>query len=268
MGVQLKSLVVLVKGGGEVASAVAHKLFRSRLRVCMTEIPRPVAVSRGVSFCEAIYDGEKEVEGVVARLINSTQDIPKTWSENRLPIIVDPQAAIRNSLRPDVIVDAIMAKKNLSTGISDAPLVIGLGPGFYNGRDVHMIVETNNTENLGRVITDGEAEQDTRVPLDIDGYTEERVLRCPAGGLFHSAMEIGDPVAAGDTVALVDDHPVKAQIDGVLRALLRDGVEVDKMVKLGEIDPTGERWVCFAIRAKMRTIAGGVLEAIMMRFNV
>ena len=267
MSLELARLVVLIKGGGEVASAVAHKLFRAHFRVCITEIPHPVAVSRGAAFCEAIYDGEKQVEGVVAKLISSAQDISPTWAESKLPIIVDPRASIRNSLHPDVIVDAIMAKKNLGTKISHAPLVIGLGPGFSIGEDVHMIVETNNTENLGKVILSGEAEPDTGIPLGIGGLTQERVLHSPTKGLFHSVREIGDLVVAGDTVVRVGNRPVKAQIDGVLRALLRDGLEVDKQTKLGEIDPSGDKQVCYTIRPRMRAIAGGVLEAILMRFN-
>ena len=263
----LTGLVVLIKGGGEAASAAAHKLFRAHFRVCMTEIPHPVAVSRGVAFCEAIYDGEKEIEGVVAKLVNSAEDITKTWAESKLPIMVDPQAAIRNSLHPDGIVDAIMAKRNLGTKINDASLVIGLGPGFRVGKDVHMVIETNNTESLGKVILSGEAEPDTGIALNIGGLTEERVLRVPTKGLFHSVKEIGDLVVTGDTVAWVGNHPVKAQIDGVIRALLRDGLEVDKHTKLGEIDPSGDKQVCYSIRPRTRAIAGGVLEAIMMHFN-
>ena len=263
----LNRLVILIKGGGEAASAVAHKLFRAHFRVCMTEIPRPLAVSRGVSFCEAIYDGEKEVEGIVANLVSSVEDIPLIWAENKLPIIVDPQASIRSSLYPDVIVDAIMAKRNLGTKIDDAPLVIGLGPGFCVGKDVHMVIETNNSENLGKVILSGEAEPDTGIPLSIGGLTEERVLHSPTKGLLHFVREIGDLVATGDTVAWVDNHPVKARISGVLRALLRDGLEVDTKTKLGEIDPSGDKQACYTIRPKMRAIAGGVLEAILMHFN-
>jgi len=263
----LNRLVVLIKGGGEVASAVAHKLFRAHFRVCMTEIPHPVAVSRGVAFCEAIYDGEKEVEGVVAKLISSAEDILPTWAENKLPIIVDPQAVVKNLLRPDVIIDAIMAKRNLGTNINDAPLVIGLGPGFYAGKDVHMVIETNNSENLGNVILTGEAEPNTGVPLSMGGLTKERVLYPQARGLFHPVRELGDLVAAGDTVAWVNNHPVKAKMSGVLRALLRDGLEVNEKTKLGEIDSSGDRKACYTIRPRMRAIAGGVLEAILMHFN-
>lgn len=267
MSSKLTRLVVLIKGGGEVASAAAHRLFHAHFRVCMTEIPRPIAVNRGVAFCEAIYDGEKQVEGVVAKLVGSTRDFLPTWASNKLPIIVDPRASIKDSLHPDVIVDATMAKKNLGTEITHAPLVIGLGPGFRAGIDVHMIIETNNTESLGKVILSGEAEPNTGVPLNVGGFAEERVLRSPINGTFHSVREIGDPVAAGDTVARVGDHPVKAQISGVLRAILRDGVEIDKHTKLGEIDPSGDKQVCYIIRPRMRAIAGGVLEAILMHFN-
>jgi len=152
---KLTELVVLIKGGGEVASGVAHRLFGAHFKVCLTETPHPEAVSRGVAFCEAIYDGAKEVEGAVARLVKSADEIPRVWEENKLPIIVDPKTAIKETLHPDILIDAIMAKRNLGTELSDAPLVIGLGPGFQAGKDVHLVVETNNSESLGRVIFDG-----------------------------------------------------------------------------------------------------------------
>lgn len=265
---KLSDIVVVIKGGGEVASAVAHRLSQCHFKVCLTEQPYPTAINRGVVFCEAVYEGEKEVEGVVARLITSAEDILPTWEENKLPIIVDPQASIVNALHPEVIVDAIMAKENLGTKISDATLVIGLGPGFKAGKDVHVVVETNNSENLGKVILIGEAEANTGIPLSIGGLTEERLLYSPIKGVLRPAREIGDVVAAGDTVAWVGDYPVKAKIDGVLRALLRSGLEVDKQTKLGEVDPRGDKQVCYTIRARMRAIAGGVLEAILMHLNI
>lgn len=268
MAHKLSDIVVMIKGGGEVASAVAHRLVQSHFKVCITEIPHPIAVHRGTAFCEAIYDGEKQVEGVVAKLISSAQEILPTWAENKLPIIVDPRASIRDYLHPDVLIDAIMAKKNLGTKISDAPLVIGLGPGFHIGTDAHMVIETNNSENLGRVIRTGDAEPNTGVPLSIGGLASERMLYSPKKGLFRSTKKIGDLVIAGDTIAWVNDYPIKAQIDGVLRALLRDGLEINEQTKLGEIDPSGDKQVCFAIRARMRAIAGGVLEAILTQFNV
>jgi xanthine dehydrogenase accessory factor len=167
--------MVLIKGSGEVATAVGHRLAQSHFKVCLTEKTKPTAVNRGVAFSEAVYDGEKQVEGVVAKLITSAEEVLPTWEENKLPIIVDPQASIRHVLHPEVIVDAIMAKKNLGTKIGDAALVIGLGPGFKAGGDVHVVVETNNTENLGRVILTGEAEANTGTPQSLAGLTEERV---------------------------------------------------------------------------------------------
>jgi len=262
------SLTVLIKGGGEVASAVAHKLARSHFSICLTEIARPVAVSRGVAFCEAIYDGEKEIEGVTARRVSSTEEITQTWQQNKLPILVDPATRIKDWLRPDIIIDAIMAKQNINTGINDAPLVIGLGPGFRAGQDVHLVVETNNSEHLGRVITDGEAEPNTGTPLEVGGITDERVLFSPVAGIFRSTKNMGDLVSTGDTVGWIGDEPVTARIDGVLRALLRDGIEIGAKTKMGEVDPRGDKELCYTIRPRMRTIAGGVLEAVLMQVNL
>ena len=267
MSMELRQLIVLIRGGGEVASGAAHRLARAHFRVCMTDTSRPLAVSRGAAFCEAIYDGEKEVEGIAAIHVKSAGEIHEAWRENKLPIIIDPEASIREALNPHILVDAIMAKRNLGTKITDASLVIGLGPGFQVGRDVHMIVETNNTENLGRVILEGEAEKDTGIPIAIGGLTSERVLHSPGDGLFLASKQIGDLVGAGEIIASVAENPVKAEIGGVVRALLRSGIEVSKGTKLGEIDPSGNKEVCYAIRARIRAIAGGVLEAILTRFN-
>jgi len=268
MGVELNRLVVLIRGGGEVASGVAHKLARAHLRVCLTETAEPLAVSRGVAFCEAIYDKEKEVEGIVARRVGSAADIHKLWREGQIPIIVDPGARMKSILNPQVVVDAIMAKKNLGTKSSDAPMVIGLGPGFRAGRDVHVVVETNNSERLGRVILKGRAEKDTGIPVAIGGLTHERALHAAVAGLFQTDRDIGDLANAGEAVATVAGQPVKAEIDGIIRALLRSGTMVEKGTKLGEIDPSGDREDCYTIRPRVRAIAGGVLEAILMRYNV
>jgi xanthine dehydrogenase accessory factor len=268
MSAELSQLVILIRGGGEIASGIAHKLARAHFRICLTEVPHPLAVSRGVAFSEAIYDGEKEIEGVVAQRVESASEIAGVWQENKLPIIVDPEALVRDTLKPQVLVDAIMAKKNLGTRITDAPLVIGLGPGFKARSDVHMVVETNDSENLGRVILEGEAEANTGIPIAIAGLTSERALHSPEKGLFQTDKEIGNMATAGEVVASVAGQPVKAEIDGIIRALLRSGTAVGKGTKLGEIDPTGNKNACFTIRPKMRTIAGGVLEAIMMRYNI
>jgi len=268
MATALTKLVVLIKGGGEVASGIAHRLALARCRVCMTEVAQPLAVSRGVTFSEAIYDGKKEIEGVVSRHTTSFPGIARAWQEGEIPIIIDPEASIKRTLNPEVLVDAIMAKRNLGTRLTDAPLVIGLGPGFKVGKDVHIVVETNDSENLGRVILSGEAEKDTGVPIPIDDLTFERVLHAPKGGLFLTDKKIGDTVAAGEEIASVAGQPLKAEIGGVIRALIRRGTNVTKGTKLGEIDPTGSKKAAYTIRPKMSTIADGVLKAIGMRYNI
>jgi len=264
---KLNSTVILIKGAGEVASAVAHKLHRSHFKVCCTEIPQPIAVSRGVSFCEAVYDGEKEVEGVKGIKVNSEEEIYTAWQENKLPVMIDPETIIRNTLKPDVIVDAIMAKRNINTRIGDAPLVIGLGPGFYAGKDCHAVIETNNSENLGKVILRGEAEPHTGIPLEVGGLTTERASFAKRAGVFHAERQPGDHVHNGDIIARIDDEPVRAMVDGALRALLRDGLEVTEHTKLAEVDPRDDANLFYTIRPRTRTIAGGVLEAILLHLN-
>ncbi len=265
---KLNELTVLIKGGGEVASGVAHRLFRAHFKVCLTEAPHPQAVSRGVSFSEAVYDGDKEVEGVVAKLVKSAGEIPTVWKENKLPIIVDPEAAIKDIIHPSILIDAIMAKRNLGTRLTDAALVIGLGPGFQAGKDVHLVVETNNSERLGEVIFAGEAEKNTGVPIAIDGLTSERVLHSTEEGLFVTEREIGEQVTAGEVIASVGGQAIKAPISGIVRALLRSGIQVKEGTKLVEIDQVASKEICYSIRARVRAIAGGVLEAILIRFNV
>jgi len=263
----MENLTVLIKGGGEMASGVAHRLSRGHFGICMTEISKPQAVRREVSFCEAIHEGEKTVEGVTAKLVDTHKEIPKTWNNNKIPIIVNPDTKIKEFLKPDILVDATVAKKNLGTKITDASLDIALGPGFYAGRDVHIVVETNRGHNLGRIILDGEAEKDTGIPGVIAGFSVERVLRAPRDGELSALKDIGDYVEAGDIVAFVDDLPVKANIKGVIRGLLRSGSEVYKGMKTGDIDPRGIKEYCYTISDKARAIGGGVLEGILSHFN-
>ncbi|MDP2660496.1 MAG: selenium-dependent molybdenum cofactor biosynthesis protein YqeB [Dehalococcoidia bacterium] len=264
----LKDLTILVRGAGEMATGVAHRLARSHFKVCLTEIARPQAVRREVSFCEAVYDGEKSVEGVTARLITDASHIASVWAKGDLPLLMDPGSEVRRTLCPDVVVDAILAKRNLGTGKDWAPLVIGLGPGFYAGRDVHIVVETNRGHNLGRLFFDGEAEPNTGVPGNIGGYAEERVLRAPHEGVFrYSGRRIGDVVEADEAVSYVGPDPVLASITGVLRGLLREGIPVHKGMKVGDVDPRATRDNCYTISDKARAIAGGVLEGIMFSFN-
>jgi xanthine dehydrogenase accessory factor len=264
----IDELIVLIRGAGEMASGVAHRLHQSHFKVCMLEIPHPIAVRREVSFCEAIYEGEKEVEGVRARFICKPEEIHSVWQEGKIPILIDPDGEkTRRVLKPDVLVDGIMAKKNLGTHVKKASRVIGLGPGFYAGQDVHIVIETNRGHDQGRVIFKGEAEADTGIPGNIGGYTVERVLRTMKKGVFHPQKRIGDRVNKGSVVAVVDDFPVMAKITGIVRGLIREGVEVKKGMKVGDIDPRGKKEFCFTISDKARAIGGGVLEAILYWFN-
>jgi len=260
-------LKVLIRGGGEMATGVAHRLARAHFKVCMTEIAQPLAVRREVSFSEAIYDGEKEVEGILARYARTLEEISLEWEKKAIPILVDPEASIKTELKPDVLVDATLAKKNLGTRLSDAPLVIGLGPGFRAGEDVHMIVETNRGHHLGRLILKGCAQEDTGVPGPMGGYTLERVLRAPLPGKVTHVRKIGELLKVGDPVLYVEDTPVKARIPGVLRGLIRQGIQVPEGIKVGDIDPRGTLENCYTISEKARAIAGGVLEGILMIFN-
>jgi len=264
----INELVILVRGAGEIASGVGHRLYRSHFKICMTEIPHPLAVRREVAFSEAVYEGEKEVEGVRARLISKPEEIESVWEKGDIPIVVDVDGKkTRDFLKPDVLIDAIMAKKNLGTQMKDAPFVIGLGPGFTAGKDVHIVIETNRGHQLGRMILNGAAEPDTGIPGEIGGYTIERLLRTMKKGTFHPQKSIGDRVNPGSVVAVVDEFPVVAKISGIVRGLLREGVEVKKGMKVGDIDARGKKENCFTISDKSCAIGGGVLEAILYRFN-
>ena len=264
---RLKDRIILIKGGGEMASGVVLRLVRSGFRVCITEIPEPLAVRRGVSFCEAVFAGRKEIEGLVGKLVSGREEILRSWENGEAPVIIDPGCAIRKILSPDVVVDAILAKRNTGTALSDAPLVIGLGPGFRAGRDVHFVIETNRGHHLGRVIEEGEAETDTGIPGDIGGYTWERVLRAPVGGRFRGKKQIGDRLEEGEIVAEVEGVPLKASISGVLRGILHDGLPVVPNMKVADVDPRALRENCLTVSDKARAIAGGVLEAILIKYN-
>jgi xanthine dehydrogenase accessory factor len=262
-----KDLIILIRGAGEMATGVAHRLARCHFKVCMTETPNPQAVRREVSFSEALFDHEKEVEGITARNIDSSHQIFQVWKDGKIPILIDPEANVRDFLKPDVLIDATLAKKNLGTKITDAPLVIGLGPGFHAGKDVQLIIETNRGHDLGRIISNGEAEPNTGIPGSIAGYTEERVIRAPKDGDFRTLKKIGDGVRANEKVGMVGEVVVLCRVAGVIRGLLRDGTEVWKGMKLGDVDPRGIKAHCHTISDKARTISGGVVQAILEHFD-
>lgn len=246
-----------------MASGIAYRLHRCHMRVFITEVAVPTTVRRMVAFAEAVYRGSHTIEGVRAVKVSTPEEAYEVWENRSIPLFVDPEAKIREDMRPAVVVDAIMAKKDTGTDKSHAPVVIGVGPGFTAGINVHAVVESNRGHNLGRVLWKGQAEEDTGIPAPVAGVTDERVLRVPQKGFFKSLREIGDLVHPGEVVAQVDGYPIRAQIQGVLRGLLKDGIRVERGIKAGDIDPRGEREYCYLISDKARAIAGGVLEAIL-----
>lgn len=255
--------LVLIKGGGDLASGTAHRLAKCGFEVVMLEIQQPTVIRRPVSFAEAIYKEKITVEGVTAELARGVQEIRAIVDNGNIAVAVDPTWSLVSTLKPAVVIDAVLAKRNLGTNISEAPVVIGLGPGFTAGVDVHAVVETMRGHNLGRVILNGAAKPNTGVPGIIGGYGEERVLRAPADGIFNVEKKIGDQVAKGDLVAKIEGIPLEATIDGVLRGLLKNGLSVPKGMKVGDIDPRADQGHCFTISDKARAVAGGALEALL-----
>ena len=246
-----------------MGTGVAWRLRRCGFHVVMTETAQPSVIRRAVAFASAIYEGVAEVDGVTARLVEDDAGIATAWAAGEVGVLVDPEAAVVERLRPDVVVDAIIAKRNVGTRITDAPVVVALGPGFTAGVDCHAVVETNRGHNLGRVLLEGSAEPNTGVPGTVGGEGARRVLRAPAEGSFRGVRAIGDLVRAGDVVAYADEEPIRSQLDGVVRGLLHDGLEVHAGMKVGDVDPRGVAAHCFTISDKALAIAGGVLEAIL-----
>ena len=306
-----KNLLIICRGAGDLATGIIHRLHRAGHRVIALETDYPAAIRRQVSFCEAVYDGSAAVEGVTARLVPVLTDTEtdaetdaeidtetysglndmlaahttsEKWDRSAIeavleagevPLLIDPTGESIELLKPDVVVDAIIAKKNLGTTINMAPLVIGVGPGFTAGNDVHLVIESMRGHNLARIITDGMAQPNTGVPGNIAGFTSERVIHAPAAGYIHDVRKIGDIVQKGDEIAriypdkksydnaLSEYVPVNATITGIIRGLIREGYYFKKGFKIADIDPReSELTNCFTISDKARSIAGSVLEAV------
>ena len=298
-----KNLLIICRGAGDLATGIIHRLHRAGHRVIALETDYPAAIRRQVSFCEAVYDGSAAVEGVTARLVPALADaetdtetysgindtpaahiVSEKWDSSAIeavleagevPLLIDPKGESIALLKPDVVVDAIIAKKNLGTTINMAPLVIGVSPGFTAGQDVHLVIESMRGHNLARIITDGMAQPNTGVPGNIAGFTSERVIHAPAAGYIHDVRKIGDIVQKGDEIAriypdkesydnaLSEYVPVNATITGIIRGLIREGYYFRKGFKIADIDPReSELTNCFTISDKARSIAGSVLEAV------
>lgn len=253
--------LVIVRGAGDLATGLAYRLQRVGFAVVMTEMVTPTPVRRMVSFAEAVYEGRWVVEGMEAVLVADAEEAVAVTDGDRVAVAIDPSAELVGLLKPLVLVDAILAKRNLGTCISDARAVVALGPGFSAGRDCHAVVETMRGHTLGRVIYDGEALPNTGIPGEVGGFGAERVLRAPGAGVFTARRTIGDRVSAGEVIADVDGLPVESAIAGVLRGILRDGLHVTPGFKVGDVDARATREHCFTISDKSLSVAGGVLEA-------
>lgn len=251
-----------------MASAVAWRLYMANMRrICMLDLERPLCVRRRVSFCVALETGETAVEGVPALAARTMKEVNVAWKRDAIAVMLTTDWERLRGAAPDVLVDAILAKRNTGTRIDDAPLVIGLGPGFEAGVDCHLVIETNRGHDLGRIIVRGCAAPNTGVPGEIAGHTADRVLRSPAAGAFVSSLDIGQRVRKGEVVGRVGDAPVAAAIDGVLRGLIASRTQVQAGTKLGDIDPRGAIEHCGTISDKARAIAGAVLEGILRHYN-
>ncbi|MBI4799404.1 MAG: EF2563 family selenium-dependent molybdenum hydroxylase system protein [Desulfarculus sp.] len=260
-------LTVLIKGAGEMASGVAFCLHQAHLRVALSETREPLAVRRAVSFCEAVHLGRMTVEGVTAVLVKGLEELGPAWAAGQIPLLVDPALTCLPALQPQVLVEATLNKQGLDLDISQAPLVIALGPGFEAGVHAHLVVETNRGHDLGRLYAQGQAQANTGVPGQIGGLTWQRVLRAPAAGVFKPALELGARVAPGQEVARVAGQPLLAGTGGLLRGLLRPGTTVHPGQKVGDIDPRDDPSYLRTISEKARALGGAVLLAIMQRYN-
>lgn len=258
--------LVIVRGAGDLGSAVAWCLHTVGFRVVITETSAPMAVRRTVAFCDAVYDGTAQVEGVTARRVRDVTEVDAVHQADEIALMVDPDLTTALRLAPLAVVDAIMAKANVGTRLDMAPIVIGLGPGFIAGRDVHAVIETNRGHYLGRIIWEGSAQPDTGVPAPVEGHAEDRVLRAPAAGQVRWAhsIGIGSIVRAGQVLGEVAGQPVLAPFDGVLRGAIREGTEVPAGIKIGDVDPRLDVQACYTISDKARAIATSTLHALLI----
>lgn len=257
---------VLIKGAGDLASGIGARLFRCGFEIVMTDIEVPTTVRRTVAFSPAVYQGSMKVENITGVLCRDLEEIGRAHQAGQIAVVVDEEAWVCQNWKPDVVVDAILAKVNLGTEITDADMVIGVGPGFTAGVDCHCVVETKRGHNLGRCIWSGSAVPNTGVPGMIGGYDKERIIRATADGVFKGTVSIGDLVKLGDLVGYSGDSPIYAQVGGVVRGLLQDGVMVKTGMKSGDVDPRGNVENCFTISDKATAIGGGVAEGILHHF--
>lgn len=259
-----KDDIVVVRGGGDIASGAIQKLYRSGFKVLVLETETPSAIRRKVAFCEAVYEKEIEIEGIKARLVANDEEIQDCWDSDVLPVMIDSRGKVIERLKPLAVVDGILAKQNFGTKRSMAPITVALGPGFSAPEDVDIVIETMRGHNLGRIIEEGRASENTGVPGIIAGFGIERVIYSDYSGVITNIEKIGNVVEKGDIIAVVGNNEIYASISGVLRGIIRDGYKVKKGLKIADIDPRiSEKDNCFTISDKARNIGGAVLESIL-----
>lgn len=259
---------IIVRGGGDLATGVIHRLWSSGFEVLVLECAQPAAIRRQVALSEAVYQGEATVEGTTGALITSLQEAQNVWQQGKVPVLIDETAACVKEYQPDILIDAIIAKRNLGTSMAMAKLTVALGPGFTAGEDVDVIVETKRGHNLGRIIRSGSAAPNSGVPGNIAGFSKERVLHAECAGVLHIVRDIGSVVKKGELIAQIEAPdgrlvPVLATLTGIIRGMIREGFAVTKGFKIADIDPRQEELAnCFTISDKARCIAGSVLELV------
>lgn len=262
-----KKCRIIIRGGGDLATGTIHRLWGAGFKVLVLECAAPAAIRRQVAVCEAVYESKATVEGMECVLIQDLQEAEAIWQQEKVPLLVDETGSCIEAFKPDIVIDAIIAKKNLGTKKKMAPLTIAMGPGFTAGEDVDCIVETKRGHNLGRIIRSGSAAPNSGIPGNIGGYTAERVLHAEAEGTIHVVRGIGEIAEQGEVIAVIAkdgaETVVTATIPGIIRGMIREGYYVTKGFKIADIDPRREELAnCFTISDKARCIAGSVLELV------
>lgn len=262
--IDLKGEIVLFRGAGDIATGSIQKLHRAGFRVLACEIKKPTSIRRYVSLSEAIFDGEFTVEDVTAKKCNNLDEIYQAWEEDKVALIVDPELEILKEIQPNILVDGILAKKNLGTSKDLAPITVAIGPGFYAGKDVDVVIETKRGHNLGRLIFEGEPAPNSGAPGAIDGFTTERVLYAPVEGIVKVYKDLGSVVEKGEVLASVEGKPIESKISGIVRGMIRDGSHVTTGFKTGDVDPRVDPESVYTISDKSRAVGGGTLEAVLI----
>ena len=260
--------IIIVRGGGDIASGTINRLHNMGFKVLVLEIPNPNFIRRKVCYGEAVYEGEFTLENAVSKFAHNLEEIYSICEEGKIPVYIDPDMKILQEIHPDALVDGILAKKNLGMSKDLAPITIALGPGFEAGKDADAVIETNRGHNLGRIIYEGRASENTGIPGIINGYGRERVIYAPASGILKIVHDIGSVVKKDEIIAYIDNKPVYASLTGLIRGMIREGSFVKEGLKISDIDPREDQLKnCWTISDKARTISGGTAEALFFLLN-